>query len=94
MPPPDRPVPDLAATCGATVRAVQDLDPIERAAVVLVYWHGRTQPQVAADLGIPVKVVRRALTRGLRRLAEQVLAGESRLGEAAERTVVSRRRRP
>lgn len=93
MPPTDRPVPDAAAY-SATVRALQHLDPVERAAVVLVYWHGRTQPQVAADLDISVGAARRAVNRGLRRVAEQILAADARSEVADGRAGVNGRRRP
>jgi RNA polymerase sigma-70 factor (ECF subfamily) len=51
-------------------RAIDDLPPRSRAAVVLQYTHGMSQSEVAGAMGISVKGVEKLVASGKRRLRE------------------------
>ena len=56
-------------------RAVADLPASERLVVELAYWHGLSQSEVAAELGIPLGTVKTRTRSALRHLAD-LLEGE------------------
>jgi RNA polymerase sigma-70 factor (ECF subfamily) len=70
----DGPGPDGQAEAGwvgETVRrAVADLPEHEREVIALAYWHGLSNSEVAAQLGIPLGTVKTRIRRGLARLAD------------------------
>ena len=49
--------------------ALSDLDLSDRRALVLLYWHGLTQAQVAAELRLPEPRVRQCIARGMQLVA-------------------------
>ena len=56
-------------------RALEELPASERRVLALAYWGGRSQSQVAAELGIPLGTVKTRTRSGLARLAD-LLEGE------------------
>jgi DNA-directed RNA polymerase specialized sigma24 family protein len=58
-----------ASAHARTITALADLDRIDRAALRLIYWHGRTHEQVAAELNLSAATVRAAVAHGMRQLA-------------------------
>ena len=54
------------------IEGMGELENVDRAALRLIYWHGRTHAQIAAELGVPVTAVHTAVARGMRRLAGHV----------------------
>lgn len=73
MPPPSVSVYDGAAAHAATLRALAELDAVAHAAVIAIYWQGRTQAQVADDMHLPPSAIRAAVARGLRQLAARIV---------------------
>jgi RNA polymerase sigma-70 factor, ECF subfamily len=66
---------EAAATGGVEEReavkaALEQLSPLQREAIVLAYWGGRTYREVAADLGIPEGTAKTRLRDGLMKLRE------------------------
>lgn len=59
-------------------RALQELPETERQVLALAYWGGRTQSQVAVELGIPLGTVKTRTRSGLARLADLLDAEELR----------------
>lgn len=51
------------------IHALCELDRVDRAALRLIYWQGRTQAQVAEELHLPIGAVRAGVARGMRQLA-------------------------
>lgn len=61
----------------AEVRAALDRLPVEQQeAIELSYFGDLTQPQIAAQLGIPLGTVKARMARGMRRLADIVDGGD------------------
>ncbi|MEX2210212.1 MAG: sigma-70 family RNA polymerase sigma factor [Gaiellaceae bacterium] len=56
-------------------RALEELPATEREVIALAYWGGRSQSEVAAQLGIPLGTVKTRTRSGLARLAD-LLEGE------------------
>lgn len=56
--------------------ALCELDRADRAALRLVYWYGRTHAQVAAELHLTETEVHHCVARGLRRVADHLVAVE------------------
>ena len=56
----------------AVMHALCDLDRVDRAALRLIYWHGCSQVQVAAELHLPITTVRAAVSRGMLQLADRL----------------------
>jgi RNA polymerase sigma factor (sigma-70 family) len=72
------------ATDGVVVRAaLQSLPVDQRAVVVLRYYEGRSEQEIAALLGIPAGTVKSRLARALARLRQLVADGD-RTGERPE----------
>ena len=57
------------------VHALCDLDRVDHVVLRLIYWHGRTQAQVAEELHLPIGTVSAAVARGMRQLAGGLTAG-------------------
>jgi RNA polymerase sigma-70 factor (ECF subfamily) len=51
-------------------RALEELPEAERAVLALAYWGGRSQSEIAGELGIPLGTVKTRTRSGLARLAE------------------------
>jgi RNA polymerase sigma factor (sigma-70 family) len=63
---------DASADAEAVVRALIELDPRDRAVVVLVAWEGFSRDEVARALDLPVGTVRSRLHRARRILREHL----------------------
>jgi Sigma-70, region 4 len=57
--------------------ALTRLPPLERYVLTLVYFHARTQAQIAAQLAIPMPFVARAVARGLQAVASDLASADS-----------------
>lgn len=67
--PPEKPLQDAAVELRVSLeRALERLDPRERAAIVEVHLKGRTYPEASEATGIPLGSLKRALKTGLIRL--------------------------
>lgn len=80
--PPDAVVEEvLRMVQGESVRAaLRTLSPEHRQAIVLAYYGGYTQQEIAQRLGIPLGTVKTRVRDGMRRLREILAAGEGRAG--------------
>jgi DNA-directed RNA polymerase specialized sigma24 family protein len=79
--PPEKPPPpdDSGGRWEATVlRTVAGLNTLAQDAVRLIYQHGLTQAQVAAQLGVAESIVRAEVAGAFRALAASLLRPESR----------------
>lgn len=68
-------VAELAADRVTDVRvrvALQDLSPAQREALVLAYWGGYTQREIAERIGVPLGTVKTRMLAGMRRLHERL----------------------
>lgn len=69
---------DEAPLARVTLSALADLDPVEQTVLRLIYWSGYSQAQVARQLAVPETTVRHCVARGMRELAEHLLAAGRR----------------
>ncbi len=62
--------------------ALKGLTEVQREAVVMAYWGGRTSTEISAQLGVPVPTVKTRLRDGLQRLRADLARGEPAPGGA------------
>jgi len=64
-------------------KALTGLTELQREAVVMAYWGGRTSTEISAQLGVPVPTVKTRLRDGLQRLRVDLARGEPAAGSAS-----------
>ncbi len=58
---------------------INDLNPLDRATVILKYWYGCSEEEISKMLSLTVSAVKSRLHRSRRQLAEMLMSGETKV---------------